>query len=159
MIQRPVSKPSSSSTGIVSALFGVFVIAVMMMTITATIVPAEAHYGDGTSMTTVSAINEEISLQKTVVTMSIPDDNVLPWASVKGVTSDHVKGYPIIIQFYQDEMPVHFTQVNVDDDGTYEYKFRIRSTDLATGEIINIFGGEYTVKIFNVIVNNIDKQT
>ncbi len=102
---------------------------------------------------TVTPINEEISLQQTITTMNIPQDNKLPWGFVKGVASDYVERYPVIIQFYKGEDPVHFTQVDVKGDGSYEYKFRVRSIDNNTGEAVNIFEGQYTVKIFKVIHN------
>ena len=102
---------------------------------------------------TVTPINEEISLQKTVTTMSIPEDNVLPWGSVRGIASDYVERYPVIIQFYKGDDPVHFAQVDVKGDGSYEYKFRVQNVDLNTGEKVNIFQGDYTVKIFKVVHN------
>ena len=102
---------------------------------------------------TVTPINEEISLQKTVTTMSIPEDNVLPWGSVRGIASDYVERYPVIIQFYKGDDPVHFAQVDVKGDGSYEYKFRVLNVDLNTGEKVNIFQGDYTVKIFKVVHN------
>ena len=114
---------------------------------------AEAHHGSSGAVTTVSAINEEISLQKTVVAMSIPEDNLLPWGAVSGTVSDHVRGHPAIIQIYKEGEPVRFAQVDVEEDGSYEYKFRIRNLDVATGEFVNVFEGAYTVKIFNVIPN------
>ena len=102
---------------------------------------------------TVTPINEEISLQKTITTMSIPEDNALPWGSVRGTASDYVERYPVIIQFYKGDDPVHFAQVDVKGDGSYEYKFRVLNVDLNTGEKINIFQGDYTVKIFKVVHN------
>lgn len=102
---------------------------------------------------TVTPINEEISLQKTITTMSVPEDNKLPWGVVKGDASEYVERYPIIIQFYKGEDPVHFAQVDVKGDGSYEYKFRVRSFDSNAGEFVNIFEGDYTVKIFRVIPN------
>ncbi len=105
---------------------------------------------------TVTPINDELSLQKTITTMNVPEDNTLPWATVRGAPSDYVERYPIIIQFYQGEDPVHFAQVDVKGDGSYEYKFRVRNVDLNTGEAVNIFQGDYTVKIFRVIPNSND---
>ena len=102
---------------------------------------------------TVTPINEEISLEKTVTTMNVPEDNKLPWATVRGTASDYVERYPVIIQFYQNEDPVHFAQVDVKGDGSYEYKFRVRNLDTNTGEFVNVFEGDYTVKIFKVIPN------
>lgn len=102
---------------------------------------------------TVIPINEEISLQKTVTTMSVPENNQLPWGMVKGAASDYAERYPVIIQFYKGEDPVHVAQVDVKGDGSYEYQFRVRNLDSNTGEFVNIFQGDYTVKIFKVVPN------
>ena len=101
----------------------------------------------------VTPINEEISLKKIVATMSIPENNELSWGAVIGEASEYVERYPVIIQFYKGEDPVHFAQVDVKGDGSYEYKFRVRNLDLNTGEFVNIFQGDYMVKIFKVIPN------
>ena len=116
-------------------------------------IPNEIHAEQYQNNITVVPINEEISLQKTVTTMSVPENNQLPWATVKGPASDHAERYPVIIQFYKGEDPVHVAQVNVKGDGSYEYQFRVRNLDLNTGEFVNVFQGDYTVKIFKVIPN------
>ncbi|NQV39937.1 MAG: hypothetical protein HQ505_05285 [Nitrosopumilus sp.] len=102
---------------------------------------------------TITSIDEKISLEKTITTMNVPQDNKLPWGTIRGEASDVVERYPIIIQFYKGEDPVHFAQVDAKGDGSYEYKFRVRNVDLETGEAINIFEGDYTVKIYKVIPN------
>lgn len=103
---------------------------------------------------TVTPINEELSLKKTITTMTVPEDNKLPWGAVKGGPSEYAERYPVIIQFYKGEDPVHFAQVDVKGDGSFDYKFRVRNVDLNTGEAVNIFEGDYTVKIFRVIPNS-----
>lgn len=102
---------------------------------------------------TVIPIDDKISLEKTTSTMHIPDNKSLSWGAVKGKASDYVERYPVIIQFFKEDQPVHVAQVKVKGDGSYEYKFKIRNTDKNTGEIIDIFEGKYTVKIFKVIPN------
>ncbi len=72
---------------------------------------------------------------------------------VKGAASDYAERYPVIIQFYKGEDPVHVAQVDVKGDGSYEYQFRVRNLDSNTGEFVNIFQGDYTVKIFKVVPN------
>ena len=131
----------------------IFLIASIMTVFGIMMIPDEISAETNQNIITVTPINEEISLQKTVTTMSIPQDNKLPWGAVIGGASDYVERYPVIIQFYKGEDPVHFTQVDVKGDGSYEYKFRVNSIDNDTGEIINIFEGQYTVKIFKVIHN------
>jgi len=103
---------------------------------------------------TVTPINEKISLEETITTMSVPENNKLPWGTVRGGADDIAERYPVIIQFYKGEEPVHFAQVDVKGDGSYEYKFRVRNVDLETGEVVNIFEGQYTVKIYKVIPNS-----
>ena len=106
-----------------------------------------------TNQITVTPINEKVSLEKTITTMNVPQDNQLPWGIVRGEASDVAERYPIIIQFYKGEDPVHFAQVDSKGDGSYEYKFRVRNLDSNTGEIVNVFEGDYTVKIYKVIPN------
>ena len=116
-------------------------------------VSAEVDGTNTVSTTTVTPLNEEVSLQRTVTTMNIPEDNVLPWGTVKGSASEYAERYPVIIQFYKGEDPVHFAQVDVEGDGSYEYKFRVRNLDTNSGQFVNVFEGQYTVKIFKVIPN------
>jgi len=131
----------------------IILIASIMTVFGMMMIPGNISAENEQNIITVTPINEEISLQKTVTTMSIPEDNKLPWGAVKGVASDYVERYPVIIQFYKGEDPVHFTQIDVKGDGSYEYKFRVRNLDSNTGEFVNIFEGDYTVKIFRVIPN------
>ncbi|MCV0431545.1 hypothetical protein [Nitrosopumilus sp.] len=105
---------------------------------------------------TVTPINADVSLEKTTTTMTVPEDNKLPWGIVRGEASEVAERYPIIIQMYKGEDPVHFAQVDAKGDGSYEYKFRVRSVDSNTGEFVNIFQGDYTVKIYKVIPNTND---
>ena len=134
-----------------NAKSSIFVMASVLAVLGIMMIPSEIS-AEANSVT-VTPINEEISLQKTVTTMTVPEDNKLPWGIVKGEASEYVERYPVIIQFYKGEDPVHFSQVDVKGDGSYEYKFRVRNLDSNTGEFVNIFEGDYTVKIFRVIPN------
>ncbi|MGY5147363.1 MAG: hypothetical protein ACW9W4_05140 [Candidatus Nitrosopumilus sp. bin_7KS] len=109
-----------------------------------------------TNQITVTPINEKVSLEKTTTTMNVPQDNQLPWGTVRGDASDVAERYPVIIQFYKGEDPVHFAQVDAKGDGSYEYKFRVRNLDSNSGEFVNIFEGDYIVKIYKVIPNSND---
>ena len=98
------------------------------------------------SSTTVLSTNDGIQLTKTVVSMSISPDNTLPWGFIEGTVEHHAEGYPVIVQIYQDGEPVHFAQTDVNEDGTYEHKFRARNID---GEnVVNVYDGDYEVNIF-----------
>ena len=131
----------------------ILLIASVMTVFGAIMIPEDISAQSNQNSVTVTPINEEISLQSTITTMTIPENNVLPWGSVRGAASDYVERYPVIIQIYKGEDPVHFAQVDVKGDGSYEHKFRVRNVDLSTGEAVNIFQGDYTVKIFKVIHN------
>ncbi|KAF6245107.1 hypothetical protein [Nitrosopumilus sp. b2] len=103
--------------------------------------------------TTITPINEEISLKKTVTTMIVPEDNTLPWGFVTGSPSEYVERHPVIIQFFDEaDDLVHVAQVDVKGDGSYEYKFRVSSTD-ENGDVQKAFEGEYTVMVYRVIPN------
>lgn len=98
----------------------------------------------------ITPLNRIIGLEKTSVFFHAPKDNHLPWGFVEGKILNHVIGYPVIIQFYNEKgEPVHFAQTDINPDGTYEYKFRVRN--VSNEQIINIFEGDYTVFIFKVV--------
>ena len=118
--------------------------------------PSQTFAAESQNSITISPINEELSMKRTITSMNVPEDNTLSWGIVRGGASDYVERYPVIIQFYKDDAPVHVAQVDVKGDGSYEYKFRVRNIDNNTGEVINIFEGQYTVKIFRVIHNQND---
>lgn len=90
-----------------------------------------------------------VVLQQKIVSMNIPEDNTLPWGFVEGKVINPAEGYPVIIQIYKNGEPVHFAQTDVKEDGSYEYKFRARNVD--GDKVINIFQGDYTVKIFKTV--------
>ena len=115
--------------------------------------PSQTFAAESQNSITISPINEELSMKRTITSMNVPEDNTLSWGIVRGGASDYVERYPVIIQFYKGEDPVHVAQVDVKGDGSYEYKFRVRSMDNNTGEVIDIFEGQYVVKIFKVIPN------
>ena len=103
--------------------------------------------------TVTNPMDGNLSLQVTTTMMFIPEDNELPWGHVRGVVNDPAETHPVIIQFHKDGDLVHVAQVELDADGTYEYKFRVR--DMVDGSPVNIYQGAYTVKIFKVIYNDL----
>ena len=106
-----------------------------------------------TNEITVTPINEKVSLETTITTLTVPENNTLPWGTVYGSASDVAERYPVIIQFYKGDEAVHVAQIDTKGDGSYEYNFRVRNLDTQTGQFTDIFQGEYTVKIFKVIPN------
>lgn len=99
----------------------------------------------------VKRLDENTSIQKTITGLIIPEDNEFPWGTVNGKVTNPVPGHPIIIQFFRslDDVPVHVAQVDLNDDDTFEYKFRLFSID--DGKTTRIFNGEYYVLIFRTI--------
>ena len=102
-------------------------------------------------ITEIIPLDGEIAIEKTTIGFHAASDNTLPWGFVEGKIANHVADYPVIIQIYDHEgQPTHFAQTNVEEDGSYEYKFRVRNID-DDGKAINIFEGDYSVKIFKVV--------
>jgi len=109
------------------------------------------------SNTEIIPLNGEIGIEKTVLFLHAPADNKLPWGFVVGKIANHVPDYPVIIQIYDgDGKATHFAQTNVKEDGSYEYRFRVRNVD--NDQVINIFEGDYTVKIFKVVYLGINSN-
>ena len=105
---------------------------------------------DAATNTEIIPLNGEIGIEKTILSLHASPDNTLPWGFVEGKITNHVSSYPVIIQIYDDDGDAsHFAQTDVEEDGSYEYQFRVRNVD--NGEVINIFEGDYIVKIFKVV--------
>ncbi len=105
---------------------------------------------DAATNTEIIPLNGEIAIEKTILSLHASPDNTLPWGFVEGKIANHVSSYPVIIQIYNDDGDAtHFAQTDVEEDGSYEYRFRVRNVD--NGEVINIFEGDYVVKIFKVV--------
>jgi len=101
------------------------------------------------SNTMVLSTNDGIQLTKTVIPMHISPDNTLPWGFIEGTVENHAEGYPVILQIYQNGEAIHFAQTDVNEDGTYEYQFRARNVD--GDNTVNIYKGDYEVKIFKSV--------
>lgn len=132
-----------------SSLIGVLLLAGM--------ISSSNIFADESSNTELIPLNSNIGIEKTTVHMTIPENNMLPWGFVEGKIANYVPNYPVIIQIFDNDDSIQgnsigavlFAQTNVEDDGSYEYKFRV--LDTKDGNKINIFKGEYTVKIFKVV--------
>ena len=107
--------------------------------------------------TEIIPINNSIGLETSIIQMNIPEDNQLPWGFVEGTIRNHVSDYPVIIEIFDNDESVtgnnhgavHFAQTPVNDDGSYEYKFRVLKS--SQGQTETFFEGSYTVKIFKVV--------
>jgi hypothetical protein len=97
----------------------------------------------------ITPLDASTGIEKTITAFSVPKNNKLPWGFVEGKIANPVEGHPVIIQIFKNGDPIHFAQTDVKEDGTYEYKFRVR--DVTNGKTTKIFDGEYIVKIFKVV--------
>ena len=102
--------------------------------------------------TEIIPLSGNIVLEKSTIFFHVSEKNILPWAFVEGNIANHVEGYPVIIQIFKENDTVHFAQTNVEQDGDYEYKFRVLNSE--NGVISKIFDGDYLVKIFKVVYIN-----
>jgi len=135
-------------------LFGSAFAAIMLVTL----VPTISFADEQISETTIIPLDATTAIEKTIIQMNVPEDNTLPWAFVEGKVANHVPNYPVIIQIYDNDDQqvsgnnvgaVHFAQTQLNSDGEYEYKFRV--SDSRDNITVNIFEGDYTVKIFKVV--------
>ena len=94
-------------------------------------------------------LNGSMALEKSTIFFHISEENSLPWGFVEGNIANHVEGYPVVIQIFKNDEAVHFAQTNVEQNGDYEYKFRVLYSD--NGFINKIYEGNYSVKIFKVV--------
>ena len=139
-----------------SILFVLFAVVIISFSVSAF---AHPHFGtiminDHTheSQTEIIPLDATIGIEKTTLFFHASEDNVLPWGFVEGKIANPVLDYPVIIQMFTEGEAIHFAQTNVNEDGTYEYKFRVRSVD--DGQVINTFLGDYAIVIYKVIYLN-----
>ena len=99
--------------------------------------------------TEITPLTGMIGLEKSTIFFYSSEDNPLPWAYIEGKITNHVEGYPVIIQIFKDNDAVHFAQTDVTSNGNYEYKFRVSNfeNDISS----KIFDGNYSVNIFKVV--------
>ena len=95
---------------------------------------------------------QNVVLQKNIISMHIPGDSPLPFGCVWGTVTNAAPGYPVEIEIFKDGKPVYFAQTNVKSDGTYEQYFRVKSVE--GDKVIHIFEGDYTVDIYKYVVNS-----
>src|SRR5579864_7668946 len=95
---------------------------------------------------------QNVVLQKSVISMHIPSDSKLPFGCVWGTVQNAAPGYPVVIQIYQNGKPVYFAQANVKSDGSYEQYFRV--TSVVNDKVIHIFEGDYTVNIYKAVLKS-----
>ena len=100
--------------------------------------------------TTYTMLGDGIALERTALELVVPADTALPWAFVEGTVHDPVDGYPVIIQVHErGGEPARFAQVDVGEDGSYEWRVRVLSVD--GGVETRALVGAYDVTVFKVV--------
>ncbi len=137
-------------------LFAIAILSVIVVFSTSTLVLAHPHSGQTLTnshshqtQTEYIPLNGIIGIEKTSLMFHTPEENSLPWGFVEGKIANPVAGYPVIIQIFKDDEAFHFAQADVNDDGTYEYKFRVLNVE--NEQTIKLFDGDYQVTIFKVV--------
>ena len=137
-------------------LFAITILSVIVVFSTSTLVLAHPHSGQTLTnshshqtQTEYIPLNGIIGIEKTSLMFHTPEENSLPWGFVEGKISNPVEGYPVIIQIFKDDEAFHFAQTDVNDNGTYEYKFRVLNVE--NDQTIKLFDGDYHVTIFKVV--------
>ncbi|MGI0061819.1 MAG: hypothetical protein ACREBA_05125 [Nitrosotalea sp.] len=95
---------------------------------------------------------ENVVVEKSIVSMYIPGDSKLPFGCVWGTVQNPAPGYPVEIEIYQNGKPVYVAQTDVNSDGSYQHYFRVKSVE--GDKVIHIFEGNYTVDIFKSVVKS-----
>ena len=96
--------------------------------------------------------NDNTRIAESNIILKIPANNTTPFGTITGTVDNPATGHPVIIQFFKsiDDPPDHVAQVDLNDDDTFEYKFRLFSID--DGKTTHMFNGEYYVLIFRTII-------
>ena len=137
-------------------IFAIALLSIIIIFSSSSFVFAHPHSGqiliDGHThqpQTEYIPLNGIIGLEKTSVMFHVNEENSLPWGFVEGKIANPVEGYPVIIQISKDDEAVHFSQTDVKEDGSYEYKFRVLNVE--NDKVNKIFDGDYNVTIFKVV--------
>ena len=130
---------------LLGAIFGFFILLLPSITLPAS---------QGAEWDQKLVPEENVALQKSIVSMHIPGDSKLPFGCVWGTVQNAAPGYPVVIQIYQNgnDKPVYVAQTNVKSDGSYEQYFRVTSVE--DDKVIHIFEGDYTVNIYKAVVKS-----
>jgi hypothetical protein len=127
---------------LLGAIFGLFMLMLPNITL-------PASQGAEWNQNIATTSEQNVVLQKSVISMHIPSDSKLPFGCVWGTVQNAAPGYPVVIQIYQNGKPVYFAQTNVKSDGSYEQYFRVQSIDGTT--VTHVFEGDYTVDIYKTV--------
>ncbi|MDE1875971.1 MAG: hypothetical protein KGH86_03980 [Thaumarchaeota archaeon] len=128
---------------LIGAIFGFLMLLLPSLTL---------QTSQGTEWNQTLVPEENVVVEKSVVSMYIPGDSKLPFGCVWGTVQNPAPGYPVEIEIYQNGKPVYVAQTNVNSDGSYQHYFRVKSVE--GDKVIHIFEGNYTVDIFKSVVKS-----
>lgn len=90
------------------------------------------------------------TIEKTTLFFHTPEEPSHYWGYVEGKIANHVPGFAVIIEMYNEKESLpRYSQVDVNEDGYYEYKFRVKSVH--DGELVWKMEGDYRITIFKVV--------
>ena len=102
------------------------------------------------STTRIIPIDETIAIEKTILFFHAPEEPSHYWGYVEGKIANHVPGFAVVIEMYNEkESFPRYSQVDVNEDGYYEYKFRVKNVH--DGELVWKMEGDYRITIFKVV--------
>ncbi|MDE1812396.1 MAG: hypothetical protein KGI19_02525 [Thaumarchaeota archaeon] len=128
---------------LIGAIFGFLMLLLPSLTL---------QTSQGTEWNQTLVPEENVVVEKSIVSMYIPGDSKLPFGCVWGTVQNPAPGYPVEIEIYQNGKPVYVAQTNVNSDGSYQHYFRVKSVE--GDKVIHIFEGNYTVDIFKSVVKS-----
>ncbi len=128
---------------LIGAIFGFLILLLPSLTL---------QTSQGTEWDQKLVPEENVVVEKNVVSMYISGDSKLPFGCVWGTVQNPAPGYPVEIEIYQNGKPVYVAQTNVNSDGSYQHYFRVKSVE--GDKVIHIFEGNYTVDIFKSVVKS-----
>ncbi len=102
------------------------------------------------SNTRIIPIDGTIAIEKTILFFNAPEEPSHYWGYVEGKIANHVPGFAVVIEMYNEkESFPRYSQVDVNEDGYYEYKFRVKNVH--DGELVWKMEGDYRITIFKVV--------
>ena len=102
------------------------------------------------STTRIIPIDGTIAIEKTILFFHAPEEPSHYWGYVEGKIANHVPGFAVVIEMYNEkESFPRYSQVDVNEDGYYEYKFRVKNVH--DGELVWKMEGDYKITIFKVV--------
>jgi len=100
--------------------------------------------------TTIIPLNDKIAIEKTILFFHSPEEPSHYWGYVEGTIANYVPGFAVaIVMFNEEERFPSYGQVDVDENGYYEYRFRVKN--MHDGELVWKMEGDYRITIFKVV--------